>query len=182
MRLTVSRPRLLTLAPLLLVAVAVHHGASAEAQPAPGLPAAITDPELARSDYVENCGGCHGVQGSAAPARLPELRNRVGYFLCTPESRAYLIRLPNIAHSRITDNQRLADLVNFMVFGLGGPSAPKDALPFTAAEVAHERQFPLLSASLSKERARHVETAIRKCHAPATLRLLFPGETPVSQR
>ncbi|MFD2428854.1 hypothetical protein ACFSUK_13245 [Sphingobium scionense] len=38
------------------------------------LPSAITDPDLARSDYVENCGGCHGVQGSAAPAALPELR------------------------------------------------------------------------------------------------------------
>ncbi|MDI1295314.1 MAG: hypothetical protein PSY12_05430 [bacterium] len=40
------------------------------------LPDAITDPALARSDYVENCGGCHGVQGSAAPAELPELRGR----------------------------------------------------------------------------------------------------------
>ena len=159
----------------------MHHAASAEAEPARPLPAAITDPDLARSDYVENCGGCHGVQGSAAPAQLPELRNRVGYFLCTPASRAYLIRLPNIAHSRITDNQRLADLVNFMVFGLGGPSTPRDAHPFTAEEVAHERQFALLSTSLKQERARHVESAIRKCHAPISLRLLFPGKPVLRQ-
>ncbi|CAN5384888.1 hypothetical protein BH10PSE13_BH10PSE13_10990 [soil metagenome] len=171
------RVRLALLAPLMLAGLALHHASAAEAEPAPALPAAITDPELARSDYVENCGGCHGVQGSAAPAQLPELRDRVGYFMCTPESRAYLIRLPNIAHSRITDNQRLADLVNFMVFGLGGSSAPKGTLPFTAEEVARERQFPLLSASLRKERARHVEQAIRKCRAPVALRLLFPGET-----
>ena len=72
------------------------------------LPSAITDPDLARSDYVENCGGCHGVQGSAAPAALPELRGRVGWFLCTPQTRAYLIRLPNVALSRIKDNQQLA--------------------------------------------------------------------------
>ncbi len=140
------------------------------------LPAAITDPDLARSDYVENCGGCHGVQGSAAPAQLPELRGRVGWFLCTPQSRAYLIRLPNVAHSRITDNQQLADLVNFVVFGLGGASVPAGRKPFTAAEVMQERKFALSSASLTAERARHVEAAIRTCKAPADMRLLYPGQ------
>jgi hypothetical protein len=141
------------------------------------LPAAITDPELARSDYVENCAGCHGVQGRSAPAQLPQLRDRVGWFMCTPQARAYLIRLPNIAHSRITDNQQLADLVNFVVFGLGGASVPKDARPFTAAEVERERVFALSGASLKRERARHVEEAIRKCRAPAAMRDLYPGMT-----
>lgn len=141
----------------------------------PALPAAITDPILARSDYVENCGGCHGVLGLSAPANLPQLRDRVGYFMCTPEARAYLIRLPNIAHSKITDNQQLADLVNFVIFDLGGASTPPDTKPFSAAEVAHERQFPLSSGSIKAERARHVEAAIRKCRAPASLRTLYPG-------
>jgi len=159
----------------LLAAAGLAAGATAAARPdARPLPAAISDPVLARSDYVENCGGCHGVQGLSAPAELPELRDRVGYFMCTPESRAYLIRLPNVAHSRITDNQQLADLVNFVIFGLGGASTPPDTRPFTAEEVAHERQFALSSASLKAERARHVETAIRKCHAPASLRALYP--------
>lgn len=161
---------------LALLAVAgLAAGAAAVARPdARPLPAAISDPVLARSDYVENCGGCHGVQGLSAPAQLPELRGRVGYFMCTPESRAYLIRLPNVAHSRITDNQQLADLVNFVIFGLGGASTPPGTHPFTAEEVAHERQFALSSASLKAERARHVESAIRKCHAPVSLRALYP--------
>lgn len=110
----------------------------------------------------------------SAPAKLPQLRDRVGYFMCTPETRAYLIHLPNVAHSRITDNQQLADLVNFVVFGLGGDSTPADARPFSAGEVARERQFALSSASLKAERARHVEAAIRTCHAPASLRALYP--------
>lgn len=148
----------------------------AELPPLGVLPAAITDPDLARSDYVENCGGCHGVQGSAAPAALPELRGRVGWFLCTPQTRAYLIRLPNVALSRIRDNQQLADMMNFVVFGLGGGSVPQGSVPFTAAEVAHERRFALSSASLTAERARHVETAIRQCHAPTSLRQLFPSK------
>jgi hypothetical protein len=142
----------------------------------PVLPAAISDVELARSDYVEHCAGCHGVQGLSAPAALPELRDRVGYFMCTPQSRAYLLHLPNIAHSRITDNQELADLVNFMVFGLGGASVPAEAKPFTADEVARERVHALTSASLVAERARHADEAIRKCHAPASLRQFYVGQ------
>lgn len=144
--------------------------------PMGALPAAITDPAMARADYVEQCAGCHGVEGSAAPAALPELRGRVGWFLCTPAARAYLIRLPNVAHSRIRDPQQLADMMNYVIFGLGGPSAPARAAPFTAQEIAHERQFPLSATSLKTERARHVEAAIRQCKAPASLRLLYPGQ------
>lgn len=150
-------------------------GATAQDDPRSAL---MIDPVLARMDYIENCSGCHGVQGKSAPAALPELRDRVGYFLCTPEARAYLIQLPNIAHSRITDNERLADMLNFMTFVIGGASVPKGTQPFTAAEVARERPHVLASASLKKERARHVEQAIRRCGAPASLRLLYPGEKP----
>lgn len=132
--------------------------------------AAITDPDLARADYVEHCAGCHGVQGISAPAKLPELRGRVGYMMCTPATRSYLLRLPNIAKSRLSDNQQLADMLNFMVFGIGGESVLPDTQPFTAAEVGYERQFALTSASLVAERKRHVETAIHDCGAPASFR------------
>ncbi|MCP1469504.1 hypothetical protein J3E64_001179 [Sphingobium sp. OAS761] len=141
------------------------------------VPDSLADPVQARADYVEQCGGCHGVGGSTAPARLPELRGRVGWFLCTPQARAYLIRLPNVAHSRVTDNQQLADLMNFVVFALGGDSAPRNARPFTADEIERERRHALTSTSLKAERARHVEDAIRQCHAPTSLRLLYPGQS-----
>lgn len=134
---------------------------------------AIGDPELARADYVEHCAGCHGVQGISAPARLPELRGRVGYMMCTPATRAYLLRLPNIAKSRLSDNQQLADMLNFMIFGIGGQSVLPGTRPFTASEVEYERKFALTSASLVTERKRHVETAIRECGAPATFRNFY---------
>ncbi|MFY8194760.1 cytochrome C [Novosphingobium sp. B1] len=137
---------------------------------------AITDPELARGDYVEHCAGCHGVQGLSAPARLPELRGRVGYMMCTAETRSYLLRLPNIAKSRIADNQQLADMLNFMVFGLGGDSVLPGTRPFTADEVASERRFALTSASLVRERQRHVDTAISKCGAPSSLRNFYQSK------
>lgn len=139
----------------------------------------MQDPAFARANYLEQCAGCHGMNGSTAPAQLPELRGRVGWFMCTPEARAYLLRLPNIAQSRIKDNRDLADLMNFVVFVLGEGSAPPGTKPFTEVEVAHERQFALTTTALTPERARHADAVIRKCHAPASLRLLYPTQARV---
>ncbi len=90
--------------------------------------------------------------------------------MCTPDTRAYLLRLPNIAKSRLTDNAELADMLNYMVLAIGEGSVLPGTLPFTASEVGYQRQFALTSASLVTERRRHVETAIRKCGAPASFR------------
>ena len=57
----------------------------------------------AQSDYLEQCGGCHGIQGNTAPAPVPVLRARVGYFMCTEAGRRYLIRLPNVSYARVDD-------------------------------------------------------------------------------
>jgi hypothetical protein len=136
----------------------------------------MTDPVQARSDYIEHCGGCHGVNGDTVPAHLPELEGRVGWFMCTPEARAYLIRLPNVAHSRIRDNAELADMMNYVVFVLGEGSAPVGTPPFTADEVARERLKALTNTNLTAERLRLANQVVRQCHAPATIRMLYPGE------
>ncbi|WP_205599526.1 cytochrome C [Sandarakinorhabdus rubra] len=136
--------------------------------------ATMTQPQ---SDYVEHCGGCHGIHGNAAPADLPTLQNRVGWFMCLPEGRAYLVRLPNVSRSRVDDNDQLAELLNFMVFGLGGASVPAGAAPFTGAEVARHRTSPFTSVSLIQTRKLLVEKLIRQCKAPASLRLMYPGQT-----
>jgi hypothetical protein len=95
---------------LALIALACAVGrADVRATPAPATPAEVmVDPELARSDYVEHCAGCHGVQGKSAPAPLPELFGRVGWFMCTPQSRAICCACPisRTAGSRITRNWR----------------------------------------------------------------------------
>jgi len=136
------------------------------------------EPELsgAQSDYLEQCGGCHGLQGNTAPAPIPVLRDRVGYFMCTAAGRRYLLRLPNIAHSRIEDNQRLAEMMNFVVFDLGGVSAPRSARPFTEAEVAAERGRAMVGFEVFDTRKAVVAELIRSCRAPASLRQAYPGE------
>ena len=148
------------------------------ASAAPPLPELAGLPELtvAQSDYVEHCSGCHGMQGNSAPAQIPVLRDRVGYFLCTKEGRDYLIRLPNVAYSAISDNQELADMMNFVVFGLGGNSAPKGAKPFTAAEVARLRGQALATQSLIAARAQVVGKMMGSCAIPKSMNYFSDGQ------
>ena len=139
---------------------------------APALPL-LTTPQ---SDYVEYCSGCHGMQGNSAPAEIPVLRDRVGYFMCTKDGRDYLIRLPNVAYSAIADNQELAEMMNFVVFGLGGDSAPKGAKPFTATEVERLRAKALGTQSLIAARAQVVDKLISGCAAPQSMKFFYDGE------
>jgi len=122
------------------------------------------------SIYLERCGGCHGIQGQSAPREVPSLRGRVGYFLCLPEGRAYLVRLPSLASSPLPD-EVLARLVNFVVFDLGGhPADPKVHAPFTAEEVGELRKRPLNNLALGRYRSRLVSELIERCGAPEDLR------------
>lgn len=152
-----------------LAAIALLSGiVSAEAEPALPL---LTTPQ---SDYVEHCSGCHGMQGNSAPAPIPVLRDRVGYFMCTREGRDYLIRLPNVAYSAIDDNQELADMMNFVVFGLGGNSAPRTAKPFTAAEVARLRRDALATQSLIVARMKIVAgLSTSDCAVPDSMKFFY---------
>ena len=146
---------------------------------APAMAYAASDwPELTnpQSDYVEHCSGCHGMQGDSYPAEIPVLRDRIGYFMCIPEGREYLIRLPNVAYSPIPDNQQLADMMNFVVFGLGGASAPKGAKPFTATEVARLRTRALATESLIDTRAEIVGKMVGSCAVPKSMNDFYDGQ------
>jgi mono/diheme cytochrome c family protein len=130
--------------------------------------AAPADHLTARSSYLERCGGCHGVDGRAFAPTVPDLRGRAGWFLCDPAGRDYVARLPNIVFSHLTDGE-LADLLNYVVFDLGGDSAPKGAHPYGASEVARTRRNPLSIPDLEAYRAGVVQGLIARCGAPAGL-------------
>ena len=165
----------------LLAALFVFAPALAYAQST--LPELAGLPELTipQSDYVEHCSGCHGMQGDSAPAEIPVLRDRIGYFMCTQEGREYLIRLPNVAYSAIADNQELADMMNFVVFGLGGASAPKGTKPFTAAEIAKLRTRALATESLIDARAEIVKGMIGRCSVPRSINYFYDGQEQVAR-
>jgi len=121
-----------------------------------------------RSAYLARCGGCHGIDGRAFAATVPDLKGKAGYFLCDPAGRDYIARLPNIVFSRLTDAE-LADLLNYVAFDLGGESAPKGARPYSAAEAARARREPLSIPDLETYRMKVVRTLISHCGAPASL-------------
>jgi mono/diheme cytochrome c family protein len=126
-----------------------------------------------RGDYLLQCGGCHGLDGVSNARFVPSLKDLAGYYLLLPEGRTYLPRLPNIAFSTLSD-QRLAAVLNYVVFEIGGDSAPKGAKPYGAAEVGMWRKRPLTEVVLSQYRQQLVESLISQHQAPAALRVYGP--------
>jgi hypothetical protein len=158
--------------PRLVLAAAAFCALSAgAAEPAPQLPAA-------QSDYLLGCGGCHGIHGQTNSKIVPDLKDQAGYFLNTPEGRAYLIQLPNVAFLPISD-KAVAEMMNFVVFTLGGDSAPPGAKRFDAREVGALRKHPLTGDGLAAHRAELVEQLIGRYGASDKLRLYQSG--PVHQ-
>ena len=157
------RAALAVLAAVLLLGMHTSASHAADAQPAVLLP----DVQVT---YLERCGGCHGIQGRSAPTEVPRLQGQVGSFLCLPEGRAYLVRLPSVARSPLLDDE-VAALMNFVVFDLGGVRADRARFPpYTAAEVGELRKQPLNEVSLAGYRAAIVTRLIERCGAPTTLR------------
>ena len=105
---------------------------------AAGSPASA-DPRL---DYMLHCRGCHLEDGSGAPGIVPDFRDSVARFLAVPGGRAYLIRVPGSAQSALPDD-RLAEVLNFIVRRYGPREIAEAAPPFTPAEVAAARHPPL---------------------------------------
>ncbi|GAJ27806.1 hypothetical protein [Acidomonas methanolica] len=148
--------------------------------PTPDVRAAIPPGEAthwasARTGYLLGCGGCHGEHGHSSPAIVPDLTGQIGYFLCTPEGRAYLVRLPNVAFAHLPSDQ-LAALVNYMVFNLGGSSAPKDARPYDAAEVDRLRREPFRMTDFIAYRQKVVAGVVRACPQAAHFSSFAPDD------
>jgi hypothetical protein len=132
-------------------------------------PAVIPVFSKVQSDYMLACGGCHGETGRTNARLVPDLADQVGYFMRTPEARAYLVRLPNVSAAAL-DDEALAGVLNFMVWTIGGTSAPPSSERFTAREVGEQRQQRLSTVSLRNLRRDLVETLIAEHEAPASLR------------
>ncbi len=92
----------------------------------------------ARLDYMLNCMGCHRAGGEGAPPEVPQLKDRVGYYLELPGGRDYLVQVPGSRQSPLTDAQ-LADVLNYILDEFGGVSLPNQSAPYSAAEVERLR-------------------------------------------
>ena len=90
------------------------------------------------SNYLLACRGCHLRDGSGVPPEVPSLRDTLGPFAATRVGRDYLIRVPGVSRSRLTDAE-LADVINWVLVEFNASSLPPDFEPFSAKEVASAR-------------------------------------------
>lgn len=152
------------LLPAILLACTIVAGTPARAAPFSETREAGTVYPLppARTAYLLGCGGCHGETGRSSPAIVPDLASQVGFFLCSPQGRDYLVRLPNVAFAHLS-TEDLTRLMNFIVFSLGGTSAPRNAAPYTAAEVERLRHEPLQAGNFMAYRQQVIAGVVKTC-------------------
>ena len=82
--------------------------------------------------YMLHCSGCHGRDGAgSATGRVPPVAGVVGPFAREPQGRRYLVLVPGVANSGLSDNET-ARVLNYVIeaWGEGAPRAV-----YTAAEV-----------------------------------------------
>lgn len=92
-----------------------------------------------RAEYLLHCGGCHLEQGQGMPPEIPDLRVDVATFAATPEGRAYIVGVPGVAHSPLTD-AGLTGVLNWM---LATFYPQREVAPFSIEEIARLRTQPL---------------------------------------
>lgn len=108
-----------------------------------------TEPVVA--DYMLACQGCHLADGSGHPAHgVPSLKGYVGNFLRVDGGREFLLRVPGVAQSELSD-ARLANVLNWMLKTFSPHETPADTPPFTAEEVASLRRQPLVTIAATRQ-------------------------------
>lgn len=127
------------------------------------LPMAVKAHDKVVTAYLTHCGGCHGIEGISGPTFVPNLRNTVGRFACSKEGREYLIRVPGVSMSLIRDDALLADVMNFVLFRLGGSSTPVGTQPYTADEIHLLRTHPVSYLDFMKHRSQILERSLQQC-------------------
>lgn len=112
-----------------------------------GTPALAHEPRI---NYMLQCLGCHGPDGRGEPGHVPSIRATLAPLSRSAAGRHYLLRVPGVAQSMLSDGD-LAALLNWMVPSLGGVK-PGHFRAFTAAEVARYRYEPLVEISATRAR------------------------------
>jgi hypothetical protein len=141
---------------------------AAGAAPSASAPAGVENAQRAWQNWTLNCQGCHRFDGSGSDATAPGIAGTVAKFLLVSGGREYLIRVPGVATSPLSDAD-LAEVMNWMLWRFDKEHLPTSFRPYTAAEIAPLRARPLrLEASqmrsslLSQAEAAAVNTAAVK--------------------
>ncbi len=96
--------------------------------------------QSARTMWMLNCQGCHRPDGSGTGSAVPTLPGVVARFLSVPGGREYLIRVPGVATSALSDAS-LAVLINWMLREFDPENVPANFTPYTEKEITTLRHL-----------------------------------------
>lgn len=96
---------------------------------------ATADP---RTDYLLYCRGCHLINGDGVPPDVPSLHDEPGRLLSIPGGREYIVRVPGVSQTAMTDEE-LAAVLNWVLAEFNADTVPGDFQPYTAKEVGAAR-------------------------------------------
>jgi cytochrome c553 len=117
-------------------------GRAANSIEAPSQPAGVSNPQRAWQNWTLNCQGCHRPDGTGSSATTPSVADTVSRFLAVDGGREYLVRVPGVATSPLTDAD-LAELLNWMLWRFDPGHLPANFTAFSAVEVGGLRKRPL---------------------------------------
>ena len=93
--------------------------------------------------YTLNCWGCHKPRAEGIPGAVPRLADSMADFLQVPGGREYLVEVPGVAASALS-NAEVAQVLNWLLFTFNKAEMPSDFTPYTAAEIAKYRPHQLI--------------------------------------
>jgi len=91
------------------------------------------------ADYLLYCRGCHLHTGDAVPAaNVPSLQE-LGPLMFSPEGREYIVRVPGVSQTAMSNDQ-LAAVLNWVLAEFNAGTLPDDFEPYSAEEVGIARE------------------------------------------
>ena len=114
-------------------------------------------------NYQLRCMGCHLADGSGQPGRVPSIRRSLVLFSASAAGREYVVRVPGVAQSPLSDEDTAA-LLNWMAKNLSDLKLPPGFADYSAAEIHGLRDRPLVQ--VGALRARLLKAASTKPHLP----------------
>ncbi|MGA2343703.1 MAG: cytochrome c [Steroidobacteraceae bacterium] len=112
-----------------------------------------------RVNFQLNCMGCHLADGSGEPGRVPSLRRSILLLSSLPSGRDYIIRVPGVAQSPLS-NEETAALLTWMARNLSDLKPPPDFVEYSAAEIERARARPLTHVGETRARLLKAAAAI----------------------
>lgn len=100
-------------------------------------------------DYVLHCMGCHGGEAQGVPGRVPPLAHALARFMRSASGRDYILRVPGVASTALSDAQ-LAALLNWLARSFDREDLTSEVPLFTPQEVGRARHHPLLAVLASR--------------------------------